>query len=142
MTSTEIANVTASLENAGMYSTVKGTDEASRKLLFNAVNSAESISELLSASKDGFTIKVSNIVIQQVDVANEVTGEVETAPRVIFIDDKGKAYSALSKGLLQSVRNIIGLLGEPSTWDAPIAFKVTEKKSRRGFRFMTLEIAG
>ena len=134
-------NVVTSLETTGMFTTVKGTDIESRKAVFTAVNSAEQITKVLESAKDPLLLKIKDIVVQTVEVVNETSGEVETAPRVIFLTDDGKAYAGTSVGLLSSVKNIITILGEPSEWEKPILFQVVEKRSRKGFRFLSLEIA-
>ena len=134
-------NVVTSLETTGMFTTVKGTDIDSRKAVFTAVNSAEQITKVLESTKGPLLLKIKDIVVQSVEVVNETSGEVETAPRVIFLTDDDKAYAGTSIGLLSSVKNIITILGEPDTWESPIIFQVVEKRSRKGFRFLSLEFA-
>lgn len=133
-------NVIATLEREGMFTTVKGDNIDARKAVFTAINSAEQISKILDDNKGKFSFKIKDIVVQTVEVENETTGEVETAPRVIFLTPDGKAYAGTSLGLLSSVKNIINILGEPSSWPEPIEFSVCERRSRKGYKFMSLEI--
>lgn len=141
--STEIVtNLTSAVDTNGFFSTVTDTSQAGRIKVFNAVNSANSISEEMEKSKDGsLSVTVSDIIVQTVDVQNETTGEFEKNPRVILIDDKGVAHAAISKGLFSACRNIMAFLGAPSTWESPITFRIFEKRGRNGYRFMTCEIA-
>lgn len=144
--STEIAttNVTGALETAGVFTTVSGDDFAAKAKVFNAINSAVNLREEIVKSKTGeVRIKVTDIVVQKVEVTNETTGEIEDAPRVILIDADGVAHSGTSKGLLSSVKNIIQFLGEPASWpaDANVEFVAKEAMSRNGRRFMTLALA-
>lgn len=119
----------------GIFTTIKGNSIEDKMSLFAAVNDAEKLSDNLNKE-----IAVSNIVVQQVDVTDENSGEVTQQPRVIIIDDKGKAYSAISIGLLSSIKNIIAFLGDPNDWPKPIVFKTVEKRARNGYRFMALEL--
>lgn len=122
-------------ESASYFSTITGEDMESRKTVFNAVQSAEPIANYV-----GKTIAIANIIVQRVEVTSE-NGEVDVTPRVIFLDDKGKAYAGLSTGLLRSAENILHFLGDPSTWEEPVKVVVSEKRGRRGFRFYTLDLA-
>lgn len=134
-------NVRGALAESGLYSTVTGDDMASRLKVYNAVNSAEQISDEIEKAGGPLTITVADIVVQEVEVTNQTTGAVEIAPRVILIDDKGKAHAATSKGMLTAVKNIVGILGIPATWGQAVKFKVSEKRGRNGYRFLTMDIA-
>lgn len=120
----------------GIFTTIKGDSIEDRMKLFSAVNDAEKLADHI-----GETLTVSNLVVQQVDVTDETTGEISQQPRVIIITPEGKAYSAISVGLLSSVKNIVSFLGDPNDWPLPLTFKVVEKRGRNGYRFMTLELA-
>lgn len=145
MTDTAIAlsstNVRGALAESGLYSTVTGDDMASRLKVYNAVNSAEQISDEIEKAGGPITVTVADIVVQEVEVTNQTTGAIESAPRVILIDDKGKAHAATSKGMLTAVKNIVGILGIPATWGQAVKFKVSEKRGRNGYRFLTMDIA-
>ena len=121
--------------NMGVFSTFKGQDFATKKKVLAAMTDAEPIAGHL-----GETIKLSNVVAQAVEVANEQTGELNDSVRVILVDDKGKAYVGTSDGLFRSLQNIFGILGEPDSWDESLAVKVVEEKSRKGFRFFTIKL--
>lgn len=126
--------------STSIFTTVKGETLEDRKRVFNAIQSAERVADHL-----GKVIKIKDIVVQRVEISStdEADGSVTTdvAPRVIFLADDGKAYVGLSNGLLRSAENILGVLGDPSTWGEPLAVKFAEKRGRNGFRFMTLDLA-
>lgn len=136
MASTEIssANVAANLQASGFYSTIKGTSLEDKKTIYQAVNGSDSVSDLV-----GSTVGLKHVIVQEVEVSSE-DGEVITVPRTTLVLDNGKVYSATSKGLLNSIRNIISIFGDPNEWEEPLTVKVVEKGSKMR-RFYSLEIA-
>ena len=72
----------------------------------------------------GFPITVKRLV--EGYTRNEETGEVSVAPRVVLIDDKGKAYQSVSVGIYSSLKNIMFVYGDPSTWEKPVKVKITQ----------------
>ena len=117
-----------------VYSTIQGNDFASRKKVAAAVASSTPLDE---AGK----VKLTNYVIMKVQLTNKATGVVEEAPRCILIDDKGKAFHATSFGVLKALRNLTGILGEPSTWDEPVTVEARKEKTSNGFNVTTLSIS-
>lgn len=107
---------------AGFFSTVSGDDFESKLMVAEALTSSVAIDQNL-----GKTIMLANIIVQPVELTNETTGEVETAPRIILLDADGTAYHATSVGLLSSVRNILASLGSPSKWPKPVAIQVIKE---------------
>lgn len=136
--STDITTTTFqnTLDTSGVFTTVKGDDIEAKKTVFSAVNDAEPLSDHL-----GKPLKVVDIVAHKVEVANEESGEIEEATRIVLITDDGKALASVSLGIQGAVRNILAFLGEPSTWDGAVTLIPMEKKGRRGFRYMTLMLA-
>lgn len=121
---------------AGVYTTIVGTTLEARKSTLNAVTNAEPIADHL-----GETINLVHVVAQAVTVVDEKSGESNDTVRTILLADDGKAYAAISEGLLGSLRDIFGIMGEPNTWPEPLPVQVVEKRSRSGFRFMKIELA-
>lgn len=121
-----------------MYTTVKGGDKASKLAVLAAITDSEALSDHLRE-----TFNVKDFIIQVIQMPDEKTGEVNDVPRIILISDDGKAYHAISAGVLQSLRNFSGVLGEPSATNEnwPVAVMCDEVKGRNGYRFMTLKLA-
>ena len=114
----------------GLYSSLIGDDEETNLAVFDATNESEPIADNL-----GKTINLKNIIVQAVEMENETTGEVETQPRVIFLDADGTAYHAISKPMLSTVKNLFAAIGQPHQWSGPKAVTVVEERSRAGRRF-------
>lgn len=119
-----------------LYSSIKGTDFKARKEVVEKLTNSVPVSEHI-----GTVINLKHVLVQTVTMVNKVTNRVEDQPRVILIDDNGTAYHGISKGLFLSVRNIIGIMGEPDTWTETLPVVVKREKASIG-HFFTMEIAG
>ena len=120
---------------SNVMSTFTGSEHADKLKVIAAMTAAVPVADNL-----GKTIKLSNVVIQPIEMADDNTGELTTVPRIILVDADGTSYSAISSGIFRSLENIFGILGQPSEWPEPLEVHVSEARSRAGFRFMTLNI--
>lgn len=102
--------------------------------LYSALQNAEKLDEHLNE-----TMLMSNAVAQAVQVTDDQTGEISATVRVIIVTADGKAYSATSPTLAAGLNTMFGIFGTPNTWDAPLSIKVVERRSRRGFKFFSIE---
>lgn len=106
----------------GIFTTVKGDDFETKRKIFNAVNDAESISDL-----NGKPFEITDMVIETAEFVNDKTGEVDQAVRTIFITPEGRAYQAFSGPVFNAAKRILTLLGDPADWPAPLKVRVTEE---------------
>lgn len=134
--STDVVAIIAGLNNPqlGFYSSVKSDNFEDKLAIARAMSSSDAIDNNL-----GKTIALVNFIIQPVDIANRLTGEINTAPRIILIAQDGTAFHATSIGILSSLRNIMTVLGEPATWPAPINVQIVKQKGNNGFNFFTIQ---
>lgn len=120
-----------------MFCTIK--DDGSRKqktVIYNAVaNPNHSLSDFI-----GKQINVVHVIAHEVEMENEQTKELELQFRVILIDDKGESYASVSSGITQALKTIFNIVGQPPYMDEPLSVTVAQKKSRNGFKFLTLEL--
>lgn len=122
ITTTTVSPLAGLAVQNGIFTTVKGDDFETKTKIFNAVNDAESISEL-----GGKPFEIKDMVIESAEFVNEKTGEIDQAVRTIFITPDGKAYQAFSGPVFNAAKRILTLLGEPSRWPAPLKVRVTEE---------------
>ena len=118
-----------------LYSTLNTSEKSGQLQLLTAISDAEALSDHV-----GEDIKLSHFVLQATTITDD-DGKESDAVRSILIDADGNAYAAVSDGMVKSLQNMVAILGHPSTWEEPTSIKVVEKKSRRGFRFMTISYA-
>lgn len=125
---------------SNVMSTFKGDSFTDKVAVIDAMTNAKPLSENL-----GTVINLKNVVIQVIEMPEEVngakTGKMVEAPRIILVDEDGTSYAAISNGILKSLENFFGVLGQPDEWPAALPIVVTEERSRSGFRFMTASIA-
>ena len=124
----KIDNTSLALRTTFSMDTPEGQDMA-----FAALQSSEPLSEHL-----GEVINLVHFMGQTINVADENTGEMTVRVRTVIIDDKGKAYTATSDQLLNSLVTLTAIYGPPAKWSAPKPVVVKEARSRRGFRFFTV----
>lgn len=104
--------------------------------LYSALQNAEKLADHLNEP-----LHMVNAVAQSVQVTDEQTGEMTSSARVIIVTDDDKAYAATSPTLLAGLNTMFGIFGTPNTWTQPIAVKVVEHRSRRGYKFYSIEPA-
>ena len=119
----------------GMYSSFPVQTFDDRKNLFKVVSNASRLGDNI-----GKVINVKHLVIQPVELIDRITNEPIDGHRIVLIDDKGESYVATSKGLVNAVRNLLFVMGDPSTWEKPIPMKVVSEKAAMG-NYFTLQLA-
>lgn len=115
-------------ENAStVFCSVKGGDRATKAKVYNAMNNPEhKVGDMINK-----VINVKDVLVEIIELENEETGEVEEAPRVVLIDDKGEAYQAVSQGIFNAVKNAIQVFGAPS-WDEPLPCLIKQVGVKNG----------
>lgn len=134
----EVQGGAAVLANAAstFFATFDLDSAEARKLAYNATTASESLSDHI-----GEKINLVHVLAQNVELEDmNNPGVMNQAVRVILIDDKNRAFGTVSSGVLNSVQQIIGIMGHPSTWEKPLTVKASKKRGRKGFEFTTLEI--
>lgn len=102
--------------------------------LYNAMQTADKVDEHLNEP-----LHVTNVLAQAIEVANQETGEINSSTRVVIHAEEGD-FAAASPALAHAFGNLFSIFGTPDKWSAPLALKVVEKKSRRGYKFFDLEL--
>ena len=106
-------------------------DDGTRKskvAIYNAVNGAdESIADHI-----GETLEVVDVVAHPVTITDEETGEILEALRTVLVTKDGKAYTAVSQGITNSLARIFSIVGMPSWKDEPVKMKIKQVKTRNG----------
>lgn len=107
-----------------------------KAILFNAMNNpAFRLGDCINQ-----TINVKDVFVEVVNCTNEKTGEVQTCPRIVLIDDKKQGYQCVSIGVFSALKKLFGVYGEPQNWEKPVPLMV--KQITKGERKMlTLNVA-
>lgn len=125
----ELVNVAQELsENTtSMYCSLQAGTRAERAKVFNASNNPDhKVGDYINK-----VIMVKDVLAEQIQVTNEETGDLDLAVRVVFIDDKGESYQAVSSGIFNAVKKAISMFGAP-TWDDPLPCLIKQVKVGRG----------
>ena len=111
-------------------------DRATQAKIYNAINNPENkIADYINRK-----IKVRDVLIEVMDIANEETGELSQAPRVVLIDDEGRAYQSVSIGMFQAVKAACKVFGAPS-WEPPLEVLIKQKAVGKG-SMLTFDVVG
>jgi hypothetical protein len=136
------------VDTKGFYSSMETATAADKVKLYNAQNSPD----YRLKDETNMEIAVVGVIAEIVTLEKKDEsghplvnddGEIimNDAPRVILFDADGKAHQCVSVGIFNSVKKIIGLFGEPQTWEGPLSVKV--KNISKGTRSMlSLEVVG
>lgn len=116
------------------YCSIQGGDRETLARIYNAANNpTHKVGDFINK-----VIKVKDVLVEIIELENEQTGEVEQAPRVVLIDEKGEAYQAVSQGMFNAVKNAIQIFGAP-TWNDPLPMLIKQVSVKNG-SMLTVEI--
>lgn len=117
------------------FCSIKEDSLEAKKLVYNASNNpTHKIDDYINKE-----IALKDVFVEIIELANENTGDLEQAPRIVLIDDKGESYQCVSNGIFGSLKKLMAIFGEP-TWEEPIHVVVKQVKVKRG-TMLTLEVA-
>nr|WP_250649652.1 hypothetical protein [Bacillus thuringiensis] len=119
------------------FSSIQATDRKSAVKMYNAINSSENA----LADHRGEVLEITDMVAHAITLEDEVTKENVDALRVVLVAKDGKAYHAISQGVVSSIQKIISIVG-PAPWDEPLEIVPVEVKTRKGFKTLTLQLQG
>lgn len=122
-------NLSAELseQSTSTYCSIKGGDRKTKAKLYNASNNPEhKVGDFINKK-----IKIKDVLVEVIEIADDETGAIETAPRVVLIDEKGEAYQAVSAGIFNAVKKAIQIFGEP-TWEEPLEVTVKQVSVKNG----------
>jgi hypothetical protein len=118
-----------------VFSTITGTDFASRVAVVNAMTNASPLADQI-----GKPFKLKDVVIQSITMPNERTGEIQAVPRITLITQEGHAFHAISDVVYTDLKNIFAIIGHPSTWPDALPVVAEKVKGKVG-SFFTLRIS-
>jgi hypothetical protein len=82
-------------------------------------------------------IEIEHVMAHMVELADRETGEVSERPRTILLATDGKAYAAVSAGVMGSLKLIASLMGPPP-WNGGLTCEVKEVQTNNKFRVLKL----
>lgn len=135
----QAAGIAAITQSTGFYSSLKTETRAEKMAFLRAINNSENLKDAVKSNGKPLPLKIIDLVLQEVPLANEQTGIIEDAIRSTLITEDGVAYHATSSGIANSLKQALGVFGTPDTWDEPLEVVAQEEKGRNGFYFLTLK---
>lgn len=119
----------------GMYTSFKAETREEKLAVFKAVSASELLEDHINE-----TLLIRDVIIQPVEIVDKLTGEIKRQNRFTLITADGKAYAATSLGVEVVMRNLFGIVGEP-TWEPPLAMVAKKEQGSNGYKYTTLYLA-
>ncbi|MEK5036399.1 hypothetical protein MKY96_33755 [Paenibacillus sp. FSL R7-0302] len=111
------------------YSSIPDDGTAETKIkIYNAMS--EATGKLVDQLNR--TLVLTDLVASPIQFLSEETGELVDAVRMVVFTEDGETYTAVGKGILSSIQNIIGLFG-PAPWKPGIPVTPVKKATKNGF---------
>lgn len=85
----------------------------------------------------GQSFNLSQFYIHPVRIAGNTPGEIIDTVRIVLFDDNGRGVAVTSEGIARSMATLLSMVG-PGPWPEPIAIKVIEVKTRKGFKTLSI----
>lgn len=125
-----------SATNQTSYCSFTANSKAEKIKLFKAMSAADKkLSDCINS-----TIEVKDVFMEIVNMTNTETGEVTPTPRIVLFDKDGTSYSCVSFGIMNSLKRLFVVFGEP-TWEDGLKMKVVQI-SNKDRKMLSLEIVG
>lgn len=118
-TMTELAF--AAENSSAVWSSISADTRQGAADIYNALSGAS----IQLSSMAGQRIRIRDIIIQGRELLDKQTGEITVRPRIMLIDEDGTCYHSYAKGIVTSVRTIVGMFGSPAEWDEPLEVEIT-----------------
>src|SRR5438132_8673230 len=122
--------------NRSIWTSLRRDDPAELALALNVLQRTDLTADDLLGNEFAIT----NILAHEVELANEKTGEVNIATRVVLIAPTGKSAAFVSKGVYSAVCNIVAAKGNPP-YDPPVRVVLRKVKAKVG-KLYVLEVLG
>lgn len=85
-------------------------------------------------------VRLTDVYVERVEVADQETGEVALVPRVVLFDADGKTYAATSRGIANSLERLFMVYGQPHWNEAiPVKIQQVQNGARRFFTLVVVE---
>lgn len=82
-------------------------------------------------------IKAKHLYCELVRVVNKDTGDLQTCPRTVIIDENNVGHQCVSWGIFNSIKKLIAIYGTPE-WNPPVPV-VVKQISKGVYNVLTLE---
>lgn len=119
-------------QRSDIVSTFETATNEQKMALFAAISDAEQLSDHLNRP-----IAMTGFVASVVEFADE-NGEMQEGIRMVIVDKDGKGYGSMSQGINRAIKQIVGIFGDPQTWDSPKVFKAVEE-GKKPRAYLTLK---
>lgn len=108
-------------EQKASFTSLKNETNEEKQILYKAMSNPDKrLGDCINT-----VIMAKDLFMEQVEMVNQETGEIQVCPRIVIVDKDGLSYQSVSFGVFNALKRVIQVFGNP-TWDEPIPLKVIQ----------------
>ena len=108
-------------EQKASFTSLKNETNEEKQILYKAMSNPDKrLGDCINT-----VIQAKDLFMEQVEMVNQETGEVQVCPRIVIVDKDGLSYQSVSFGVFNALKRVIQVFGNP-TWEQPIPLKVIQ----------------
>lgn len=108
-------------EQKASFTSLKNETNEEKQILYKAMSNPDKrLGDCINT-----VIMAKDLFMEQVEMVNQETGEVQVCPRIVIVDKDGLSYQSVSFGVFNALKRVIQVFGNP-TWEQPIPLKVIQ----------------
>ena len=121
-------------EQKASFTSLKNETNEEKQILYKAMSNPDKrLGDCINT-----VIHAKDLFMEQVEMTNEETGEIQVCPRIVIVDKDGVSYQSVSFGVFNALKRVIQVFGNP-TWEQPIPLKVIQV-TRKEKKMLSLDI--
>lgn len=108
-------------EQKASFTSLKNETNVEKQILYKAMSNPDKrLGDCINT-----VIMAKDLFMEQVEMTNQETGEIQVCPRIVIVDKDGMSYQSVSFGVFNALKRVIQVFGNP-TWEQPIPLKVIQ----------------
>lgn len=108
-------------EQKASFTSLKNETNEEKQILYKAMSNPDKrLGDCINT-----VIMAKDLFMEQVEMTNQETGEIQVCPRIVIVDKDGLSYQSVSFGVFNALKRVIQVFGNP-TWEQPIPLKVIQ----------------
>lgn len=108
-------------EQKASFTSLKNETNVEKQILYKAMSNPDKrLGDCINT-----VIMAKDLFMEQVEMTNQETGEIQVCPRIVIVDKDGVSYQSVSFGVFNALKRVIQVFGNP-TWEQPIPLKVIQ----------------
>lgn len=117
------------------FCSIRSTTQEEKEALWIAIEEADKLDDYI-----GKQLKIQDVYVENIKITDKQKNEEFDAVRIVLVDEDGKGYGTISKGVANTLKRLFTMFGAP-TWAPALSLTPIKEKGNNGFEFTTLTMA-